>query len=639
MLLLRQLLLGVGGDVHGEGRLRGGGEAVGPVGEGDVPAPPVGGILLGLQVVLVHGVHRLGVYPQVRGLVLVLVALVGAVAKVLHRGEVFGQKQPHSKPGQPGEPSIPAAVQAGVHAALGVDGPLGLHPQEGGHGQRRDAQLAGDAGPAVLQPGDLDAVHLHRGPVVARQLPLVADVLVVVRGGPVQVPAHGLLQVIAILPHQGVKQPGVLVEHIAELLPGQDHRVPGLLQLHRPLGGGVQEEGLVVENDLVKAQGVPGGAEVPRRLGGVGEEQGAHPALRQRGQYHLRLPVGGQMGQLQLPAVQHFPVLADLIGHREEVLGVGEVQVVVEDKGVRLALGPPRPDGPDHVLILQQAGVGGAVGVHQAVHAEIPVVGELPEVPAVPVDGPVVRGGAAVDGVVAPLPHKAAAEAVVLHNQLLVVLRVPGAVAHGVDVLALDKGQLLVRQVLVQVLPGEVVPHLVQRGVHAAVQVQHGEVGLSRLVVGEEILVVQQPGGVVLLGPAARGLKILAPAALVAQRPDHHRGVVLVPDDAALHPVQNGLPELGVVGGVGVILVAVVAGAHGHAVGLHVRLADDVEAVLRAHLQKPGGVGVVAGADGVDVVALHQGQVQKGLLPADGIPGHRVAVVAVDPPELDVHPV
>ena len=38
-------------------------------------------------------------------------------------------------------------------------------------------------------------------------------------------------------------------------------------------------------------------------------------------------------------------------------------------------------------------------------------------------------------------------------------------------------------------------------------------------------------------------------------------------------------------------------------------------------------------------MALHQSQVQQGLLPGDGVTGDRVAVVAVYPPELDGHPV
>ena len=47
----------------------------------------------------------------------------------------------------------------------------------------------------------------------------------------------------------------------------------------------------------------------------------------------------------------------------------------------------------------------------------------------------------------------------------------------------------------------------------------------------------------------------------------------------------------------------------------------------------------MAGAHGVDVVALHQAQVLCRLLPADGVAGDRVAVVAVHASELDGHAV
>ena len=72
---------------------------------------------------------------------------------------------------------------------------------------------------------------------------------------------------------------------------------------------------------------------------------------------------------------------------------------------------------------------------------------------------------------------------------------------------------------------------------------------------------------------------------------------------------------------------------------LKIRLADNIEAQLACQLVEPGGVGVVAGAYGVDVMLLHKEHIPKGLLPADGIAGDRVAVVAVHAPELDVHAV
>ena len=241
---------------------------------------------------------------------------------------------------------------------------------------------------------------------------------------------------------------------------------------------------------------------------------------------------------------------------------------------------------------------------------------------------------------VAPLPHKAAHKARVLHDLLLVIFRIPGAVAHGVDVLALDERHLPAGEQLVRLSLREKLVHLLGGGVHPAVQVQHGKVRGGVLFVGGDVLIVEQPGGVILLHPAAGDLQVFAPSAFVAHGPDHHSGVVLVPHHAALDAVQHGLLELGVGHGGGAAAVVVKVAQLGHgAVAFQIRLGNGVQAVLGAQLQKPGGVGIVAGADGVDVVALHQDQVLLGLLPGDGVAGDRVAVVAVDAPELDGHPV
>ena len=72
---------------------------------------------------------------------------------------------------------------------------------------------------------------------------------------------------------------------------------------------------------------------------------------------------------------------------------------------------------------------------------------------------------------------------------------------------------------------------------------------------------------------------------------------------------------------------------------LNICLGNYIEPKAGAELQKPGCVGIVAGADGIDIVLLHQGQIPEGLLPADGVACHRVAVVPVHPPELNGHAV
>ena len=74
--------------------------------------------------------------------------------------------------------------------------------------------------------------------------------------------------------------------------------------------------------------------------------------------------MGGDGRHFQAAAEQGFPVLLHLVGEGRHVLGIGEVQVVVEAEGAALHL--LGPQGTDHIFIFQQAGMGGAVGIHQA---------------------------------------------------------------------------------------------------------------------------------------------------------------------------------------------------------------------------------------------------------------------------------
>ena len=78
------------------------------------------------------------------------------------------------------------------------------------------------------------------------------------------------------------------------------------------------------------------------------------------------------------------------------------------------------------ILKLQQARVRPAVRIYQAVHTEIPVMRNFPMVAAVGVHFLSGNGSARLDGMVAPLPDKAPADAVVLLNQLKVILQVAG---------------------------------------------------------------------------------------------------------------------------------------------------------------------------------------------------------------------
>ena len=292
------------------------------------------------------------------------------------------------------------------------------------------------------------------------------------------------------------------------------------------------------------------------------------------------------------------------------------------------------------VLELGQSGVRDAVGRDEPVDAEVSVVDGLVVVAAVELDRPAVIAGPGGDRVVAPLPHEAAAHALVGPDDLPVVLEVAGAVAHGVAVLHEDEG--LVR------VGVQVVADLLDGRVHAAVQVDAGVVvaALGVAVVGA--LVVGQPRGVELLGPEERRLEGAAVGALVAGGPGDDAGAVLLAVDAQPHAVDGGLGPLRVVGdGLVPVLDLVVPGGVGQeaalgAVALVVGLRHDVEAVLVAQLVEARVVGVVGAAHRVDVVLLHQAQVPQHVLQVDDGPGGRVGVVPVDTaqgdgPAVEVH--
>ena len=141
-------------------------------------------------------------------------------------------------------------------------------------------------------------------------------------------------------------------------------------------------------------------------------------------------------------------------------------------------------------------------------------------------------------------------------------------------------------------------------------------------------LVVGQPGGVVDASPAQGFLDVLPIAGFIAHGPQQHAGVIGVGDDPAWHPVQHRFLVVRVPHEQGHAALFSVQGPR--AVGFQVRFANDIEAIFVRQLIEARRVGVVAGADGVDVVLLHQAHIPQNVLPGHGVTRLRIAVVAVD---------
>ena len=479
---------------------------------------------------------------------------------------------------------------------------------------------------------DLRLIAAGDAAIVAVSLPLHADVPVVVRGCTPDVHFHGLLQQVEILIVQHLEAGAILIIHIVEVLAVEVDEAVVLLHAHIQhafLAHG-RLEALAAE--LLKAQMVSGGHQ--RRVKALGQrKQHGEIALQILRIFDLNFPLGmgcdvqHLLGHAAL--IDALAVLAHGVGNAQELAQVGEVQHVVdhEASGSEILLADAR--GADDVLVLQQTRVGPAIGIDQTVHAEVAVVGELAEIAAVEVLLAAILGAAHVDGVVAPLPDEAAAVAIMALEAAEVVLQISGAVAHGVGILAQHIGlaDLAVLKVLVDLLDGRI---------HAAVGIQI--VAVDLLALGREggALIVGQAGGIVVLRPRQRVVEVAAMAGLVAHGPNHHAGAVLVADDAVAHAIEDGLGVLGIPGQQVVVGIAIFITAAGNAVALNVGFIHDIEAVFIAHAQELGRIGIMAGADGVDVVLLHQRQIAEHLFASDGCAQHGIAVVAIDAAELDV---
>ena len=293
------------------------------------------------------------------------------------------------------------------------------------------------------------------------------------------------------------------------------------------------------------------------------------------------------------------------------------VPVLDQDRRVRDRQADRGDDGRE----LGEPGRRGVVGQHQAVHHEVAVVHDLAEVAAVGVV--VLAGGSRREQtVVPPLPHEPAVQARVPVDQGLVLGDLPGAVAHGVHVLAVDERLRalpcrLGRAAAEQGRRGAAADGLglLQRRVHPRVHV-----GVLARVVA---LVVHGALGVAVVHPLRHRGEVPAGAGLVAERPHHDGRVVLVPLDGACDAVEVGLGPVRVVGG-----VADPAGED-EPVGLEVGLEDHPEAELVGQVEHAGVRRVVRGPDRVDVVALHERHVRAGVLLVEDAAAHGVGLVPV----------
>ena len=308
-------------------------------------------------------------------------------------------------------------------------------------------------------------------------------------------------------------------------------------------------------------------------------------------------------------------------GRKHKVVGaqVGK-EIPVLNHGFRVGQG----DFQRCVGRLDRVHLGGvtAVGQHKAVHAEFPVGGAVAEVAAIGKAGLAVRVSDR-DAVVHVLPDKATLIQRLFVGILGVVGDAAAAIAHGVAVLAHDKGLF---RVLCQKLFD-----VCHRGVHLAFHIGGGRV----FPVPENALVVHKAAGVGAAEILAHLPQGLAAVALVAARPNEDGRVVFVPFQHGFGAGKHILPPLRARTGQRPFVRTVRTQFLPCAVALQIRLPDDIQAVFIAELQKIRVVRVVAGAHGVHVMGFQVLHIPQHLFPADGAAGAAAPLVAVDTLEHD----
>ena len=484
------------------------------------------------------------------------------------------------------------------------------------------------------------------GSIVVGSHPFQLLLPVVIGGGTPDVKIHGLVQQFLAFKDHGTEAAHGLVIAVGEVLAGDDDVALFFHYLQVCFGQVL----LVPDGQCLLVSAVHSGFQsnlIEAQLKACGKQFGGFFQLVDELQVSTALSrnsdiqadrafgVGQDRGNpIHLTALDYLAVAIDFITDGQVVIHGHEVHVVMEGNNAGFLIELLDTDRTVHILILHHAGMGAAVGIHKTVHTEVAVVGIFTVVTAVPVHRLAVFCLALVDCVVTPLPDKAAAHDLVGLNELPVVFQIARAVAHGVGVFAHQVGLVRVAvHILLQSL---------QRRVHVGIQVDVREVvlALSAAVLGA--FVVGQTGGIEMLGPGQSSFEAAAVGTFVAHGPADDAGTVLIPDDTPLGAVQGCFQEVGVVGEglvpmLHVVLPQLIFGAvHlSSTVAFVVGFVDDHEAVLVTQLIEHGCVGIVGGADGVEVEFFDHLQVPLHVLQGDHRAGDGVGIVPVNATEFD----
>src|SRR6476620_1962545 len=123
--------------------------------------------------------------------------------------------------------------------------------------------------------------------------------------------------------------------------------------------------------------------------------------------------------------------------------------------------------------------------------------------------------------------------------------------------------------------------------------------------------------------PVRHPLEVLARTRLVAERPDDHRRMILVPLDGPLHPVQTGLKPAWIIARISLPVTEL------EPVRLVITLLDHPESELVGKIKYSRMRWIVAGPDGIDTCSLHHDQICAGVLLVEHPTPNRVGLMPI----------
>ena len=167
-------------------------------------------------------------------------------------------------------------------------------------------------------------------------------------------------------------------------------------------------------------------------------------------------------------------------------------------------------------------------------------------------------------------------------------------------------------------------------GVHAAFHVGN----VVKFTVPETAFVMDQTGVVHIVEELGHGGVAGAGIGLVAQGPDQDGGMVLVPLIHGIGAIQHAGFPLGTAAGDSPARLTSAQLLPG-AVTFHIGLVDQVDAITVTEAIPEALIGVMAGADGIQVVPLHKADVPHHIFLGDGTATLAVELVTVDATEQD----